>query len=162
MRIWIDADAAPTAVKTIVFRAANRLQIETILVANQSIPFPAGCTTVRNVVVREGPDQADRYIVAQCTPGDIAITADLPLAALLVDKDVHVIDPRGDELNANTIRSRVSMRDFMDEMRGAGMQTGGNAPYNDKDKRSFAATFDRLVTKATRRAGLPPSTNSRT
>ncbi|MEM9369204.1 MAG: YaiI/YqxD family protein [Planctomycetota bacterium] len=152
MKIWVDADAAPTAVKEVVFRAAKRLQIETLLVANCPIPFPANATTVRSVVVREGADQADRYIVTHSEAGDLAITADLPLAAQLVEKDVFVVDPRGDEYSPSTIAGRLSMRNFMDDLRGAGVVTGGNAPYGPKDKSAFAATFDRLLTRAQKRA----------
>lgn len=148
MKIWIDADAAPTVVKEVVFRAVKRLNIETLLVANSLVTAPKNASTVRSIVVREGADQADRYIVNHSEAGDLAITADLPLAALLVEKKVCVIDPRGEEYSAANIASRLSMRNFMDEMRGAGMETGGNAPYSAKDKQKFASTFDRLLTKA--------------
>jgi uncharacterized protein YaiI (UPF0178 family) len=152
LKIWIDADAAPTEVKQIVFRAANRLQIETVMVANRPLQKPANAVTVRTVLVREGADQADRYIVAHGEAGDLAITADLPLADQLVSKGLHVIDPRGDEFSPETIKSRLSMRNFMDELRGSGTVTGGSAPYGDADKKAFASTFDRLLTKAIRRA----------
>jgi uncharacterized protein len=152
LRIWIDADAAPTDVKTIVFRAAQRLQIETILVANRPVGAPASSTTVRCIVVHEGADQADRYIVAHGQPGDLAITADLPLADSLVGKGLHVIDPRGDEYTPDTIKTRVSMRNFMDELRGGGMVVGRSNAYSELDKKAFAATFDRLLTKAIRKA----------
>ncbi|SMP68639.1 hypothetical protein SAMN06265222_11192 [Neorhodopirellula lusitana] len=148
MRIWIDADAAPTDVKEVIFRAAKRLQVETILVANRPVSAPANATTVRSIVVGQGADQADKYIVDQSEAGDLAITADLPLAGLLVEKGVYVVDPRGEEYSPATIASRLSMRNFMDEMRGAGMVTGGSPPYGPKDKKAFAATFDRLLTKA--------------
>ncbi|MCM2371799.1 YaiI/YqxD family protein [Aporhodopirellula aestuarii] len=150
MKIWVDADAAPTDVKTIVFRAAKRLNIETILVANQKIATPPGAPTVRSVVVREGADQADRYIVKNGEPMELAITADLPLAGDLVEKGLLVIDPRGDEYSVANIASRLSMRNFMDSLRGTGMVTGGSAPYGDKDKKAFAATFDRLLQKSIR------------
>ena len=148
MKIWIDADAAPTDVKEVVFRAAKRLQIETVLVANRPVSAPANATTVRSIVVGQGADQADKYIVDKSESGDLAITADLPLAALLVEKGLFVVDPRGEEYSTATIASRLSMRNFMDEMRGAGMVTGGSAPFGPKDKKAFAATFDRLLTKA--------------
>ncbi len=150
MIIWVDADAAPAEVKKIVFRAATRLNVETILVANQRIAAPANAVTVRSVVVREGADQADRYIVKHGQPMHLAITADLPLAAELVAKGLLVIDPRGEEYSAANIASRLSMRNFMDELRGTGMVTAGSAPYGDKDKKAFAATFDRLLQKALR------------
>ncbi|PHQ36303.1 YaiI/YqxD family protein [Rhodopirellula bahusiensis] len=152
MKIWIDADAAPRDVKDVVFRAAKRLDIETILVANAPVGAPANATTVRSVVVREGADQADRYIVNHGEKGDLAVTADLPLAGLLVEKGLFVIDPRGEEYSPATIAGRLSMRNFMDDLRGAGVETGGSAPYGPKDKKAFASTFDRLLTKALRRA----------
>ncbi len=138
MKIWIDADAAPRDVKDVVFRAAKRLGVETILVANQRVAIPANADTVSMVVVREGANVADRYIVSKSTQGDLVVTADIPLAALLVEKNVDVIDPRGEAYDATNIASRLSMRDFMDEMRGAGVVTGGSAPYGDRDKKAFA------------------------
>lgn len=147
MKLWIDADAAPQEVKEIVFRAAKRLNVATVLVANRSVPVPKALTMVRSVVVREGADQADRYILKHGEPGDLAVTADLPLAADLVEKGLSVIDPRGDEYSSANIASRLSMRNFMDELRGGGMVTGGQAPYGDHDKKAFAATFDRLLTR---------------
>jgi uncharacterized protein YaiI (UPF0178 family) len=152
MKIWIDADAAPRDVKDVVFRAAKRLGVETILVANQRVAIPANADTVSMVVVREGANVADRYIVSKSTQGDLVVTADIPLAALLVEKNVDVIDPRGEAYDATNIASRLSMRDFMDEMRGAGVVTGGSAPYGDRDKKAFANTFDRLLTKLLKRS----------
>ena len=152
MKIWIDADAAPVDVKQIVFRAAKRLNVDTVLVANRLLPTPANLPMVKAIQVREGADEADRFIVANGEPGDIAITADLPLAGLLVQKQLYVIDPRGDEYSPDTIATRLSMRDFMDGLRGEGMVTGGSAPYGDTDKKAFAATFDRLLTKAIRQS----------
>ncbi|MEM9643794.1 MAG: YaiI/YqxD family protein [Planctomycetota bacterium] len=150
VRVWIDADAAPIDVKQVVFRAAKRLGVETILVANQKLTTPGDAPSVRSVQVREGANVADRYIVMNGDAGDLAVTADLPLAADLVAKGIFVIDPRGDEYSAANIASRLSMRNFMDELRGTGVQTAGAAPYGDRDKKAFAATFDRLLTKAMR------------
>ena len=146
MKIWIDADAAPRDVKDVVFRAAQRLGVETVLVANQRIAIPANSETVSMVTVREGANVADRYIVMHSEPGDLVITADIPLAALLVDKKVDVIDPRGEAYDRSNIAGRLSMRDFMDDLRGAGVVTGGSRPYGDRDKKAFANTFDRLLT----------------
>lgn len=153
MKIWIDADAAPREVKDIVFRAAKRLDVETILVANRMLDTPASHPMVSCILVREGADQADRYIVAKGEAGDLAITADLPLAAQLVEKGLLVIDPRGDEYSPDTIASRLSIRNFMDDLRGEGMVVGRSAPYGDTDKKAFASTFDRLLTKAMRDVG---------
>jgi uncharacterized protein YaiI (UPF0178 family) len=147
MKIWIDADAAPRDVKDVVFRAANRMSVDTVLVANQRIGIPANAETVSMVTVREGADVADRYIVMHSEPGDLVITADIPLAALLVEKKVDVIDPRGEAYDRSNIASRLSMRDFMDDLRGAGVVTGGSRPYADRDKKAFANTFDRLLNR---------------
>jgi len=148
IRIWIDADAAPTEVKEIVYRASKRLDLPVFLVANRPLPTPAALPQVQSIRVSEGADVADRYIVAKAEPGDLAITADLPLAGDLVQKGLFVIDPRGDEYSPETVASRLSMRNFMDQLRGEGMVVGRNAPYGDSDKKAFAGTFDRLLTKA--------------
>lgn len=151
MKIWIDADAAPREVKDVIYRAARRLKIETILVANSGMALPPNAPTVSQIIVSEGANVADKYIVANCEPGDLVITADIPLAAELVGLDINVIDPRGEEYHADNIASRLSMRDFLDQMRGAGEVTGGSRPYDPRDKKAFAASFDRLVTKLNRK-----------
>jgi uncharacterized protein YaiI (UPF0178 family) len=152
VKIWVDADAAPREVKEIVSRAAKRLNVETIFVANRKLATPADAPMVRSIMVRDGANVADQYIVDHADASDLAITADLPLAADLVAKQVHVIDPRGDVYDKANIASRLSMRNFMDELRGTGVETGGAAPYGDRDKKAFAASFDRLLTKATNTA----------
>lgn len=153
MKIWIDADAAPWDVKEIVFRAARRLSLETLLVANQPLARPLNAPTVSTVMVAAGANVADRYIATHAAAGDLVITADIPLAAELVEQGVAVIDPRGDEYHPDNIASRLSMRDFMDNLRGAGETLGGSRPYNELDKKAFAATFDRLVTKLRKTSG---------
>ena len=150
MKLWIDADAAPRDVKEIVFRAAKRLEMQTVLVANQRMPVPPGNPFVTAVRVEGGPDVADLYIVEQAAPGDVAVTADIPLAAALVNKGVAVIDPRGDEFNAENVGERLAVRDFMDGLRGAGVETGGSRPYGPKDKQAFAGSLDRVLTRALR------------
>ena len=147
MKIWIDADAAPRDVKEIVFRAARRLSLETLLVANQPMARPPNAPMVSMVIVPQGANVADRYIAEHARPGDLVITADIPLAAQLVGHGVAVIDPRGDEYHADNMASRLSMRDFMDNLRGAGEVVGGSRPYSELDKKAFACTFDRLVTR---------------
>lgn len=151
MRLWIDADATPRDVKEIVYKAARRMQLETAFVANRRLQLPEGNRFVSAVRVEGGPDEADRYISEQAQPGDIAVTADIPLAAILVENQVVVIDPRGQEYTAETIGERLAMRDFMDGLRGAGVETGGARPYGPKDKQSFAATLDRVLTRAMRK-----------
>ena len=151
-RIWIDADAAPRDVKEIVFRAAKRLGIEAVMVANQPLARPPRNPLVSSVHVSAGADEADRYIADNAEPGDLAITADIPLAAILVEKEVVVLDPRGERYDAENVRQRLSVRDFMDELRGAGVTTGGPAPYGARDKRLFAAALDRTLTALSRRS----------
>jgi len=150
MKIWVDADAAPRDVKEIVFRAALRLELPTALVANQRLWTPANNPYVESVIVAGGPDAADRHIAEHAAPGDLAITADIPLAALLVEKGVATIDPRGDEYTEAKIGERLSIRDFMEELRSAGVETGGPDPWGQKDKQAFANALDRLLTKMTR------------
>jgi len=150
MKLWIDADATPRDVKEIVFRSAHRLSLDTVLVANQRVPIPPGHPTVSAVRVAGGPDVADRYIAEHAGPGDVAVTADVPLAALLVAKAVVVIDPRGDEYTAESVGERLSVRDFMDQLRGAGLATDGPRPFSPKDKQAFAGALDRALTRARR------------
>jgi uncharacterized protein YaiI (UPF0178 family) len=150
VKLWLDADAAPRDVKDICLRASDRLKIDTILVANQRLQLPAGYTQVSAIRVDGGPDVADRYIVEHATSGDVAVTADIPLAALLVPKGVVVIDPRGEQYTLETIGERLSVRNFMDELRGSGIETGGHAAYGPRDKQAFANALDRVLTRAMR------------
>jgi uncharacterized protein YaiI (UPF0178 family) len=147
VKLWIDADAAPRDVKDIVIRAAGRLKLEAILVANQRVMIPPGNPTVTSVRVEGGPDVADRYIAEAAVAGDVAITADIPLAAALVEKRVTVIDPRGQEYTAENVGERLSVRDFMDQLRGVGVDTGGPKPYTARDKQAFASALDRVLTR---------------
>ena len=150
--LWVDADAVPREVKEIVFRTAHRLGLATVLVANQRVPIPPGHPTVSAVRVEGGPDVADRYIADHAGPGDVAVTADVPLAAELVGRQVVVIDPRGAEHTADTVGERLSVRDFMDALRTAGVETGGPRPFSARDKQAFAAALDRALTRARRAA----------
>lgn len=150
MRIWIDADAAPRDVKDIVLRAAKRLGIDTILVANQRLSLPLDNPHITAVWVKGGPDVADQHIADHAAPGDLAITADIPLAAILVAKEIIVLDPRGEEYDAENIRERLSIRDFMDSVRGSGVQTGGAKPFGQREKQAFAAALDRVLAAARR------------
>jgi uncharacterized protein YaiI (UPF0178 family) len=151
VKLWIDADAAPREVKEICFRTSERLKLETILVANQRLMLPPGYTHLSAVRVDGGPDVADRYIAENSAAGDVAVTADIPLAALLVPKDVVVIDPRGEVYTAESIGERLSVRNFMDGLRGAGVETGGHAAYGPREKQAFANALDRALTRALRR-----------
>jgi uncharacterized protein len=150
MKLWIDADATPRDVKEISFRASERLQLPTILVANQRIQLPLGYTQLSAVRVDGGPDVADLYIAEHAEAGDVAITADIPLAALLVPKWVIVIDPRGDEYTAESVGERLSVRNFMSDLRDTGVQTGGPGNYGQREKQAFANALDRALTRARR------------
>ncbi|HEY0779419.1 MAG TPA: YaiI/YqxD family protein [Gemmatirosa sp.] len=150
MKLWLDADAAPRDVKDICLRAAERLRIDVILVANQRVPLPPGHAHATAVRVDGGPDAADRYIADHATAGDVAVTADIPLAALLVPNGVAVIDPRGEEYTRATVGERLSVRNFMDGLRGAGVDTGGHGAYGVREKQAFANALDRALTRALR------------
>ncbi|MDQ6830122.1 MAG: YaiI/YqxD family protein [Gemmatimonadota bacterium] len=150
MKLWLDADAAPRDVKEVCYRASERLQLETILVANQRLQLPLGSPLVSAVRVDGGPDVADRYIAEHAVVGDVAVTADIPLAALLVPAGVVVIDPRGEEYTAESIGERLSVRNFMDGLRSAGVETGGHAVYGPREKQAFANALDRALTRARR------------
>ncbi|MFN3193727.1 MAG: YaiI/YqxD family protein [Aureliella sp.] len=152
MKVWVDADAAPREVKDVIYRAARRLKFPVLLVANQSIAKPYNAPMVEVVTVAHGANVADQYIAEHAEPPDLVITADIPLAAQLVEKSLFVIDPRGEEYTADNIGSRLSMRDFMDEMRGAGAEIRGGRPYSNLDKQAFAATFDRLLNRALKKS----------
>jgi uncharacterized protein len=133
-----------------VFRAAKRLEIATVLVANQRLHAPVGNPHVTAVRVDGGADVADRYIVEHAEPGDLVVTQDIPLAALLVPKAVAVLDPRGEEHTAQTIGERLSIRDFMDRVRTAGGTTGGPPTFDARARQAFAAALDRALTRLRR------------
>ncbi|MBL4608571.1 MAG: YaiI/YqxD family protein [Pseudomonadales bacterium] len=146
MQIWVDADACPVVVKDILFRAAERAKITVILVANQAMRIPAS-HYIQSVQVGAGFDVADNYIVQKVVPGDLLITADIPLAAEAIEKGARVISPRGEELTTENIKPRLTMRNFLEEMRSTGQVTGGPAPLSKKDRQVFANALDRLLAK---------------
>lgn len=151
MKLWLDADATPRDVKDVCFRASERLALATVLVANQRIQLPPGHAHLSAVRVDGGPDVADAYIAEHAVAGDVAVTADIPLAALLVPKGVVVIDPRGELYTSESIGERLSVRNFMDGLRGAGVETGGHGTYGAREKQAFANALDRALTRAIRR-----------
>ena len=148
MKIWIDGDGCPVAVKEIVFRAAERLALEVIAVADRPLRLPPGVTSV---VVPRGVDAADDYIVLHLAAGDLVITQDIPLAAEVVGKGAVAMEPRGELLTEDNVRQRLSVRDFREEMRLAGQVTGGPAPFGESDRRRFAGALDRLLAKHARK-----------
>lgn len=146
--IWVDADACPRVIKEILYRAAERVHIQVALVANQPLDIPPS-RYIRAVQVASGFDVADNFIVQQAEPGDLVITADVPLAAELVDKGCLALNPRGELYTRNNIRQRLNMRDFMDSLRGSGMEVGGGpAALSSADRQAFANQLDRLLSKS--------------
>ena len=151
MKIWVDGDAMPGEIKDIILRAAARLKVQAVVVANKNVQVGSGAF-VSFVRVTQGADVADAYIVERSEPGDLCITADIPLAAALVDKGLIALDPRGDVYSASTVGERLATRDLMASLREAGMQTGGPPPFDSKAKQRFAARVDSLLTRAVREA----------
>ena len=149
MKIWVDADACPKVIKEIIFRVAERTGIATVLVANQLFRFPQS-PVISFIQVEQGPDVADDMIANSCRAGDIVITADIPLAARVVEKAAHAIDPRGRLHTAENIRQTLGMRDFMDSLRGSGIPTGGPPAISQRERTDFANCLDQIVAKAKR------------
>lgn len=146
MQIWVDADACPVVIKEIIFRAAERLQISTTLVANQMLRTPPS-RFIRAIQVPSGFDVADAHIVEQLVAGDLVITADIPLASLVIERGAHALNPRGELYTTANIQEILTMRNFMDELRGAGVETGGPAAFSLADRQSFANQLDRFLAK---------------
>ena len=144
MRIWVDADACPKVIKEILFRVAEREGIFMTLVANQPLVIPR-LKNIRSLRVASGFDVADNEIVKRLDAGDLVITADIPLAALVIAKGGFALNPRGGLYTADTISERLSMRDFMDSLRATGVETGGPAMFSQKDKQTFANQLDRFL-----------------
>lgn len=146
MKIWVDADACPVVIKEILFRAAERTETETTLVANQPLTVPRS-RFIKTLRVRAGFDVADNEIVKRAAPGDLVITADIPLAAEILDRGAHAINPRGERYSPETIRERLNMRDFMDTMRASGVNTGGPPPISQSDRQAFANELDKFLAR---------------
>ena len=154
MKILVDADACPAVIKEILYRAAERAQMPLILIANKLLRVPPS-PWIRALQVPSGFDVADQRIAEEAEPGDLVITADVPLAAQVIAKGALVIDPRGEQLDAGNIQARLTMRNFMEELRGSGVETGGPASFSSADKRSFANLLDRILAKEIRRQNAP-------
>ncbi len=146
MKIWVDADACPVPIKEILFRAATREKIETTLVANQFISAPKS-DFIKFIQVASGFDVADNEIVARVREGDLVITSDIPLAAEVIDKQATALNARGELYSRHNIKTRLNMRDFMDTLRGSGIQSGGPPAFSQKDRQNFANQLDRLIAK---------------
>ena len=146
IHIWVDADACPNVIKDILYRAAERVKMPLTLVANKPLRTPPS-RFIKSVQVAGGFDVADDHIVRQIQPGDLVITADIPLAAEVIEKGGHALNPRGTFYTTENIKERLTMRDFMDELRGSGIITGGPKALNQSDRQAFANQLDRFLTK---------------
>lgn len=146
MKIWVDGDACPKGVKEILYRAAARTQIRVIFVANQYLHLPSS-EYLEMVQVGDGPDVADNEIAERCAPEDLVITADIPLAARIVKKGALALDPRGTLYDSHNIGQILSMRDFMDGLRGSGVETGGPNEFGAKERQKFANELDRFLAR---------------
>lgn len=148
MKIWVDADACPAVIKDILFRAANRTGTLVTLVANQPLQVPSS-EFIRTVQVSSGFDVADNEIVKRVTPGDLVITADIPLAAEVISKGGFALNPRGELYTEDNVRARLNMRDFMDTLRASGINTGGPPAINQRDRQEFGNSLDRFLSRHT-------------
>lgn len=153
MKIWVDADACPVAIKEILYRAAERTGVPLVLVANQGLSVPRS-DVISTLQVPRGFDVADDEIVKRMTAGDLVITSDIPLAAEAIAKGGRALSPRGELHTTENIRARLNMRDFLDTMRASGADTGGPAAFSQRDKQDFANALDRILTQ--HRAGGGP------
>ncbi len=146
MEIWVDADACPVVIKEILFRAAKRTGVQLTLVANQPVHIPKS-PSIRTIQVPSGFDVADNEIVNRCSAGDLIVTSDIPLAAVVIDKGCYALSPRGELYSADDIRARLNMRDFLDTLRASGINTGGPPALSHSDRQLFASHLDTLLSK---------------
>jgi uncharacterized protein YaiI (UPF0178 family) len=146
MQIWVDADACPLVIKQILYRAAERSQIRTTLVANKPLAVPRS-KFVRAIQVGRGFDVADNEISRRVAAGDLVVTADIPLAADVIARGAQALNPRGELYSADNIRERLAMRDLLEKLRETGVQTQGPAPLDHSDRKRFADALDRLLAK---------------
>ncbi len=149
MKIWIDADACPVVIKNILFKAAEATGVQLTLVANQSMHIPPS-PFIEMLQVASGFDVADNEIVKRLSSGDLVITSDIPLAAEVIEKGGYALSPRGELYDEENIRERLNIRDFMDTLRGSGIDTGGPPALNQKNRNDFANHLDKLLTKRVR------------
>lgn len=144
MKIWVDADACPGVIKEILYRAADRTEIEVTLLANQHLKIPVS-KHIRFLKVKSGFDVADNEIVKLVQEGDLVVTADIPLAAEVVNKGAKALNPRGDLYTDNNIQQRFNMRNFMETLRESGVQTGGPASLSQRDRQAFGNNLDQIL-----------------
>lgn len=150
MQIWVDADACPVVIKEILFRAAERTGVTLTLIANHAIRTPRS-RYIKSMQVAAGFDVADNEIVKRLAPGDLVITGDIPLAAEVIEKGAHALNPRGELYSPDSIRARLNVRDFMDTMRASGIATGGPPALSQGDRKAFASHLDKLLAQLARK-----------
>jgi uncharacterized protein len=146
LQIWVDADACPVVIKEILYRAADRTKIITILVANKLLRVPPS-PFIRAMQVDKGFDVADARIVEELRAGDLVITADIPLAAQVIDKEAHALNPRGEFYSKENIQERLTMRNLMEELRASGVETSGPSTFNHSDRQAFASQLDKFLAR---------------
>ena len=146
MKIWVDADACPNPIKDILFRAAERTGIALALIANHEVKVPPS-RHISFLRVASGFDVADNEIVRRLDPGDLVITSDIPLAAEVIEAGGQALSPRGELFTTENIKARLTMRDLMESLRASGIDSGGQAPLNQGDRKAFAAQLDRIITR---------------
>jgi uncharacterized protein len=154
VKIWVDADACPVPIKEILYRAAERTGVPLTLVANHALRVPPS-PVISTLQVSSGFDVADNEIIRRLEPGDLVVTADIPLAAEAMDKGAHALNPRGELYSTETIRQKLTMRDFMDTLRASGIQSGGPAALGQADRKAFASQLDRLLARSSSRNASP-------
>ncbi len=147
LTIWVDADACPAVIRDVLFRAANRLAVTTTLVANHHIRTPRS-PHIHSVQVASGFDKADDHIADRVSAGDLVITGDIPLAARVVEAGATALNPRGTLYDAESIREHLGRRDFMEELRSAGVETGGPSSLGKADVQTFANALDRFLARS--------------
>src|SRR5687767_4090629 len=146
MQIWVDADACPQVIKELLFRAAVRTPVLTTLVANTTLRTPPS-PFIRSIRVKQGFDVADQEIMQQIAPGDLVVTADIPLAAEVIGRGAHALDPRGELYSEDNVRERLAIRNLMQELRSGGEQLGGPEPFGQSDRHLFANQLDQFLTR---------------
>ena len=146
MKIWVDADACPVVIKEILFKAAERTGVPVTLIANHPVRVPPS-RFISFVLVAPGFDVADNEIVKRTGAGDLVITADIPLAAEVIEKGGQALNPRGELYTVENIKARLNIRDFMDTLRGSGIDTGGPPALSQNDRKTFADQLDRLLAR---------------
>ncbi len=152
MKIWVDADACPVAIREILFRSSKRTGIKLTLIANQRVAIPRS-PHIRMIQVASGFDVADNEIIRRMEPGDLVVTSDIPLAADVIDRQGLVLSPRGERFNKDNIGARLNMRDFLDSLRASGVETTGPSALSQSDKKAFANQLDKLLFRGAQKAG---------